>query len=282
MILVEELPHDRLAAWLESPPARSVGALEHRLLVHRHERDPAYRVLLATAGEAAAGIGEYGRMIDDPVSPIGRAWIGVLPEQRGQGVGSALHRALSGLGRLHGDEELEGDVASPSPETRDFLARRGYRAVQTSVESRLDLRDAPPVDAEPTAGVADIASIADDPSLLEHAYRIALDSEPDIPDVRPWVEPVVVRGVAGARDRRRAVRPRGVARRLVDGEPAAYGLVQLDREGVGEHLATGVARAYRGRGLASSLKRAQIQAARCAGLHGSSRTTTKRTRRSGA
>ena len=123
------------------------------------------------------------------------------------------------------------------------------------------------MDAEPTAGVADIASIADDPSLLEHAYRIALDSEPDIPDVRPWVEPSSFEEWRAREIDDALFVPEASLVVLVDGEPAAYGLVQLDREGVGEHLATGVARAYRGRGLASSLKRAQIQAARCAGLH---------------
>jgi RimJ/RimL family protein N-acetyltransferase len=48
--------------------------------------------------------------------------------------------------------------------------------------------------------------------------------------------------------------------------PAAYGLVQTERDGVASHLATGVARAHRGAGLATALKRAQIAAARAAGL----------------
>jgi RimJ/RimL family protein N-acetyltransferase len=53
---------------------------------------------------------------------------------------------------------------------------------------------------------------------------------------------------------------------FVDGRPAAYGLVQLERPGVGAHLATGVARAHRGQGLATAVKRAQIAAARRIGL----------------
>ena len=62
--------------------------------------------------------------------------------------------------------------------------------------------------------------------------------------------------------------PGGCFVALADGEAVGIaGLTALDaRPGTAEHLLTGVRRAWRGRGIATALKRAQIEWARSAGL----------------
>jgi GNAT superfamily N-acetyltransferase len=44
-----------------------------------------------------------------------------------------------------------------------------------------------------------------------------------------------------------------------------YAIIQQHKQGTGEHSMTGVARSYRGRGIALALKEAQIAAAKAAG-----------------
>jgi GNAT superfamily N-acetyltransferase len=264
VIEVAQLSFDRLGEWLElRNRIESDDPLGMDILVSRRQRDPSHVDLLATLDGVPAGVGVYGHMVDDPVSPIGRTHFRVLPELRRRGVGTALHRTASELGRANGDEELEGEVADPAPDTLAYLEHRGYRRVQLMIESRLDLSQ-PSEDGERAA--VELASVAERPEALEDAYRIALESEPDIPESREWVRP------ASFDDwKRREVDdllfvPELSLVAYVDGMPAAYGLVQTERDGVAGHLATGVARAHRGAGLATALKRAQIAAARAAGL----------------
>jgi GNAT superfamily N-acetyltransferase len=268
VIEVDELPVGRLDEWLEvrnriEPDDR----LELDLIVHRRERDASHRNLLATLDGTPAGVGVYGRMLDDPVSRIGRINFRVLSEHRRRGVATALHRAVSELGRGHGDEELEGQVVGPTAETEAYVAARGYRAVETMIESRFDLRA--------TAGDSvllghdglELRSAAEDRDVLRGAYTVALESEPDIPQAHSWVRPASFDEWRAREIDNVLFVPEASLVAYLDGEPVAYGLVQLERAGLGAHHATGVARAHRGRGLATALKRAQIDRARAAGLN---------------
>jgi GNAT superfamily N-acetyltransferase len=272
VISVESLPVDRLDEWLDvRNRIEPDDPLELELLVHRRGRDPDLRDLLATLDGVPAGVGVYGRMLDDPVSPIGRINFRVLPEYRRRGVGTALHRALSELGRKHGDEELEGQVAAPVSATEAYVAACGYRAVMRMIESSFDLRATPShSDLRDTVSRAqglELRSVSEDPAVLEGAYVVALESEPDIPDARAWVRPASFAEWRAREIDDPLLVPEASLVAYADGVPVAYGLVQLERTGVGAHLATGVARAHRGRGLAQALKRAQIERARDAGLH---------------
>jgi GNAT superfamily N-acetyltransferase len=266
VIAVEQLAADRLGEWLELrnriEPDDPLGM---DVVVSRRRRDPSHVDLLATLDGVPAGVGVYGHMVDDPVSPIGRANFRVLPELRRRGVGSAIHRVASALGRANGDEELEGEVADPAPETLAYLEHRGYSAVLRMIESRLELAEA--TVSAGTPGL-ELVSVAERPDALEDAYRVALESEPDVPESREWVRPASFADWKSREVDELLFVPEVSLVGYVDGAPAAYGLAQMERDGIAAHLATGVARAHRGAGLATALKRAQIAAARDAGLRG--------------
>ena len=265
MIRVEQLPVERLDEWLDvRNRVEPDDPLELDLVRARRRRNPTHVDLLAWLDGAPAGVGVYARMLEDPVSPIGRVNFRVVREYRRCGVGTELHRAVSDLGRARGDEELEGQIVAPGPEAKAYLDHRGYRAVLRMIESRFDLTS--PLPSGGSRQTCRIVSAAEQPQVLEAAYAVALEAEPDAPDSRPWVRPA-----SFADWRAREIDDTTFLAEVslvafVDGEPAAYGLVARDRAGVGAHVSTGVARAHRGHGLATALKRAQIERARAAGL----------------
>jgi GNAT superfamily N-acetyltransferase len=273
VIDVEELPAERLAEWRDvRNRINADDPVELDFLLHRRKRHPGHRDLLATLDGVPAGVGTYARMIDDPVSPIGQINLRVLPEHRRRGVATALHRAVSEIGRAHFDDELEGKVIAPTAETEAYVAARGYRRVQRMIESRFDLRQAPARDVSRDTASQGTRRLelrtAEDPVVLQAAYVVALESEPDVPNPSAWVEPASFEEWRAREIDDALFVAEGSLVAFVDGEPVAYGLMQLERPGLGAHHATGVARAHRGRGLATALKRAQIERARAAGLHG--------------
>jgi GNAT superfamily N-acetyltransferase len=266
VIDVEQTPVEGLAEYLElRNRVAPDDPLDLKALVARRRRDPDHVDLLARVDGVAAGIGLYARVLDDPVAPIGRFGLQVLPELRRRGIGTALHRAVSDVAREHADEELECQVIGDTPTAQAYAAARGYREVERMVESRLDLTTPSNTVLQAPSGVR-FASAAEGPQSLEDAYVVALEAEPDIPRSRAWVRP---RDFDDWRAREidddRLVHEASLVLYVGD-EPAAYGLVVLHRAGVGEHFATGVARAHRGRGLAYALKLAQVARAREAGL----------------
>jgi GNAT superfamily N-acetyltransferase len=267
VIDVEELPAERLAEWLDvRNRINADDPVDLDFLLHRRERQPGHRDLLATLDGVPAGVGTYSRMIDDPVSRIGQINVRVLPEHRRRGVATALHRAVSEIGRTHGDEELEGKVIAPTVETEAYVAARGYRRVQRMIESRFDLGTAPSSSSADDSRF-EIRSVAEDPSALEQAYAIALEAEPDVPNPSPWVRPKSFEEWRAREIDDELFVPEVSLVAFENGEAVGYGIVQLERPRLGAHHATGVARAHRGRGLATALKRAQIERARTVGLH---------------
>jgi GNAT superfamily N-acetyltransferase len=267
MISVERTPVDGLDEWLDvRNRVDPDDPLELALLVRARERDRARVDLLARVEGVAAGVGFYQRLIDNPQSRLGRAVVRVLPEFRRRGVATALHRELSAIGREHGDEELEGQVAAPTAATDAYCAARGYRPVERMYESRLTLTEPRPEPGSVNGEGVVVRSAAEDPEVLRDAYAIALESEPDIPQAREWTPP---RDYDDWRSREiddALFVPEASVVVYADDKPAAYGIVVIEREGLGAHYATGVARAFRGRGFAQALKRAQIVRAREAGL----------------
>jgi mycothiol synthase len=265
VILVEQLSVERLEEWLDVRNRIELDdPLELDLVRARRARNPTHVDLLAWLDGVPVGVGVYERMLDDPVSPIGRVNFRVLPEHRRRGVGTELHGAVSELGRVRGDEELEGQIVAPGPDAKAYLDHGGYRAVLRMIESRLDLASAPA--AGGSRETCRIASAAEQPQVLEAAYVVALEAEPDAPDSRPWVRPASFAEWRAREIDDATFLPELSLVAFVDGEPAGYGLVARERAGVGAHLSTGVARAHRGHGVATTLKRAQVERARAAGL----------------
>jgi GNAT superfamily N-acetyltransferase len=275
VIEVEAVPVERLDEVLDvRNRVDPDDPLELATLVRGREREPDRVHLLARVDGVAAGVGVYSKLLDHPGSTTGRISLRVLPELRRRGVATALHRAVSEVARRHGDVELEGLVVAPTTATEAYCATRGYRVVERMVESRLrlDLDTAAPAPELPcdnlSQGIARLAvrAAADDPAVLEDAYLVALEAEPDIPQAREWVRPASFEEWHAREIDDAAFVPEASLVLYVDDVPAAYGLLSLQRAGVAEHFATGVARALRGRGVAHALKRAQIARAREVGL----------------
>ena len=225
------------------------------------EAYPGGRRFLAWLDGVAVGAGGAGRVYIYPPEFEG-LWgnISVMPEHRRKGVGSALLAAMSNAAREHGKTMLIGRTTADRPEAIEFLEHRGFREHERMkiVRLELDSLDLPPL--EPPDGVV-ITSLEARPDLVQGVYEVALEALPDIPGDAPEApgtfEAFRVRDVDGP-----SIPPGG----FVVGVDAATGrvigyaslMVAPGRPDVAWHHMTGVARDWRGRGIASALKRATI------------------------
>jgi GNAT superfamily N-acetyltransferase len=109
---------------------------------------------------------------------------------------------------------------------------------------------------------------AERPDLAPQLHEIACEALPDIPGeedaVVPGLEEWLAEDMSGLNDR-----PEGVIVALADGVAVGYAKFHLPqaRPGVAVHDLTAVRRAWRGRGVAGVLKRAQLAWAAERGYH---------------
>jgi len=181
--------------------------------------------------------------------------ITVLPAGRRRGVGTALYEAVSAWARERGRETLDTFAREEDPEGIDYALRRGFveESREAGLELRLDGIEPPAVEAPEDV---EIVTLAERPDLANPLYDVARESFPDIPGaeaevMRPlehWVQhhlygPGNETWIAVAQD-----------------EPVGYAMLRISaaRPGHAIHAMTGAKRAWRGRGIASALKRAQI------------------------
>jgi GNAT superfamily N-acetyltransferase len=157
-----------------------------------------------------------------------------------------------------GKTGLEVWTTTDTPEVAAFLEARGYAEVRRYVISELDVAAAQ--DPEPPA--LPVTSLAERPELVEALYEIALESYPDQPgrggsQISPF-----------ARWRGWSIEPsppEAIFVAMEGDEVLGYGYLAQE-EGVWTHGFMAVARPHRGRGVAGSLKRAQIAYAKARGL----------------
>jgi GNAT superfamily N-acetyltransferase len=211
----------------------------------------------------------------------GYVWVGVLPQARRRGLGTALweladeHLSAIGVSRINADAAGDADGER-------FLRRRGFELWRTVVVSAVDPRSIDPgALAERQAAAASrghrLVPFAEaDPRAL---YRLALETSDDEPGeetayqltFEEW-ERELLRFPDLALEGSFAV--------VADGETVAYSALSADRDtGRGRNEGTGTAPAYRGRGLASLAKLAQL---RWAAEHGVVRVITDNDERNAA
>jgi mycothiol synthase len=232
-------------------------------LAHVIQDDEESAWILASRGDEALGCG-VGR----PSSIAGSlyAMARVLPEHRGQGVGTRLYEALSehaarlGLTSLWGRIE-EGDAASLR-----FAESRGFREVSREYEVVLDVSKAH-VAAEPPAGVM-LMSLAERPELVRPVYEVDVEVGADVPSHEEDYEPMTFERWHATYLEGPGAMPAACIVALVEGEVVGY--TGLRRRGstspTAENLLTAVRRPWRRRGIATALKREQISRARNAGV----------------
>ncbi len=249
---------DDLAFWVEihnrcSPTPVTVEELR----AYREALAGELHLLAPAAGEPAAAA-FVALEADRRSHGAALGWIGVLPEARGHGVGSTLLAALAdwtlraGLGALEG-YVLEGDAPS-----RAWAERRGFEEVGRDSWLALDIRDLEAPAVDPPEGV-ELTTLASLPELARGVYEVACEAYPDIPgqedDAMESFEDWLAHDLGGPNDD-----PEATFVAAAGGEVVGYSKFHLPqaRPGVAVHDITGVKRAWRGRGIAGALKRAQI------------------------
>ncbi len=227
------------------------------------------RIVAVDASGALAGVGDAMR---DSWMPSGRFLIDVVvaPGARGQGLGSQMYADAEAFACEHGARELEAEVPENSAQGQQFAQRRGFLVDRHMFESVLDLTtfDETPhrvvLDAAAAAGIR-FFSLAEAGNTLKNQrklYELNRDAAADNPGNEGQVFQPFERFKANIFDAS-WFQPEGQIL-AVDGDCWA-GLSAInyypDRR-MSYNLFTGVARAYRGRGLAQALKLIAIRRAR--------------------
>jgi GNAT superfamily N-acetyltransferase len=194
-----------------------------------------------------------------PTRPtLGFVLLTVLTEHRRRGVGSALYMAASAWCEDRGVHELEGMVPEDDAESLAWAERRGFRPVERNSRLVLDLTAIEPPDVAAPTGIA-IVTLAHRPALKRGIYDVACEAYPDIPGWRGVTMEPFESWVAH-RLERTDDRADATFIAVADEEVVGYAkfMFTAARPRDAEHDMTAVKRAWRGRGIAGALKRAQV------------------------
>jgi GNAT superfamily N-acetyltransferase len=204
-----------------------------------------------------AGVARLEPRISDRKGAAG--WLLVAPRARGSGVGSALYSAISNWARQRGLEWLEGSVRDNEPESIAWAERRGFAEDRRESGLELDLTTMDPPEVAAPDGI-EIVSWSERPELARGLYEVACEAYPDVPgDENDPMEPFedwLAHDMSGPSDP-----PEATFVALAGDEVVGYAKFSLPKAlpAVAWHDLTGVKRAWRGRGIAGALKRAEIR-----------------------
>lgn len=186
------------------------------------------------------------------------AIVTVLAEERRHGVGSALYQVVSKWAAERGLDAMESWVEEDNTESIAFAERRGFAEIERNGRMVLDLAAVGELGVEPPAGI-EVVTWAERPELDRGLYEVACEANPDIPgSEQERMEPFedwLAHEMRGSGDL-----PEATFVALAGDEVVGYAKFSLTaaRPRVAAHDLTGVKRAWRGRGIAGTLKRAQI------------------------
>jgi GNAT superfamily N-acetyltransferase len=183
-----------------------------------------------------------------------------VPERhRRRGAGTALYETISAWARDRALDTLEARVSDDDPASLAFALERGFVEDRREPGVALDLTAIEPPPVEPPPGI-EIVSWSERPDLAPGMYEVMRDASPDVPgfadeQLEPfedWLE----HDMQGPGDR-----PEATFVALAGDEVVGYAKFSLTaaQPTVAHHDLTAVKRAWRGRGIARALKRAQIQ-----------------------
>ena len=224
---------------------------------------------LADLDGAAAGTCTTGRLhIHGPDHPRFYLGLWVLPERRGHGAGTALYLAASEAARAAGKSGFQTWVSEAQADGVRFLLGRGFTVTGRDKVVSLGLRGLDAPEPAPPAGIT-LVTLAEQPDLVPGIHAAAVEAYPSIPSMTP-IQPgsldefnaADVEAVGMAKD------AFVVALDGTTGEVAGYANLKLAQGGAPfayQHM-TAVRPAWRGRGIATAMKRATIACAVRAGL----------------
>jgi GNAT superfamily N-acetyltransferase len=213
--------------------------------------------LVAWKDGEAVGSGFAAIMPQRPELP--HVLLTVLPEARGNGVGTALYGGISDWARGHGLDELEAVVSDEDPDSLGFAERRGFTEDHREKGVALRLAEIDPPAVEPPDGI-EIVSWAERPELASGIYEVALEASPDIPgwedEIPEPFEDWLRNEMQGSGDK-----PEATFLAVAGDEVVGYAKLSLTdaQPKTAHHDLTGIKRAWRGRGIARALKATQIR-----------------------
>lgn len=232
-------------------------------LGHGFEGDRDSLWALAYVDDQPAGIG-----VDRPSSRPGSnfASIRVLPEVRGQGVGNALLAAISEHARAAGAAKLWGRIRAGDGVSLAFTNKRGFSEVGRECDVMLDLTRSRHEQPQPPPGIL-LVSFAERPDLIPAVFDVDSEVSVDVPSHGTPPTTTFERWSFENLEGPGALPEACFA--ALDGDKVV-GYAALRRRGAGapdaENLLTAVRRPWRERGIATALKRAQIERAHEAGI----------------
>ena len=186
--------------------------------------------------------------------------VAVVPNRRRAGIGSALLAEASRRARSLDKDSLQIEVRKSDEASRSFLERRGFGKVGAEEAVSLTL-GGDPASSVPAEGIT-IVSRRERPDVVEAMYEVFVEAEQDVPG-SPTGETIEA---WRAREIDRPSRSPDLSFvALAGGEVVGYAVLEVLGDG-GHHGFTAVKRAWRRRGVATALKRAQIHAAGRMGL----------------
>jgi len=266
VIDVEEIDEEGLDRWVAIHNAvLARDPLTPSMMIDWRKQAEATTWLIASIDgiEAGAGVGVTGWHAEPGV---GRIEVEVLEEWRAQGLGTALLEHLTAWSVARGQTHADSSVEELDAASLAWARRRGFTEVGRSALLALDLETATWPEIDPPEGIT-IASWADRPDAVQGMYEVACEAYVDVPGEADTemasFESWRANDLDGAGDRPEAT---FVAFQGVD--VVGYAKLSLSeaRPTVAFHDMTGVKRAWRGRGIASALKRAEIAWAMDAGF----------------
>jgi RimJ/RimL family protein N-acetyltransferase len=221
----------------------------------RQAEDMGWFVAVADGEDAGAGLALVG-WHSRPQTAFVEAW--TLPAARGHGVGAGLYAELLRWSTEHGCIAVETAVAEDDEASLAWADRRGFREVGRNSRLVLDLDRIEAPALEPPAGI-EISTWAERPGIEHGLYEVMIEAAPDVPGEEhselPSFEAWLANDMQGLSDR-----PEAVFVAFYADEVVGYGKLALPHYRTGDafHDLIGVKRAWRGRGIAGALKRAQI------------------------
>jgi len=220
----------------------------------RQAEDMVWLVATLDGVDAGAGVGLVGWHSQPGVA---HSEFFTLPAARGRGVGSALYAELRRWSAERSSEALTSVVAEDDAESLAWSERRGFEEVGRNPLLVLDLDGIEGPAVDPPEGI-EIVTWAERPGIEHRLYEVYVEAEPDIPgeeaNEMPPFEKWLSSDMQGISDH-----PEAVFVALDGDEVAGYAKLSYWQRGSRAfHDLTGVKRAWRRRGIASALKRAQI------------------------
>lgn len=266
MIAVEEIDERCLDRWVTIHNAvHARDPLTPGMMIDWRNQADSMIWLIASIEDVEAGVG-VGVIGWHAEPGVGRVEVEVLEERRGNGIGTALLERLSAWAVAGAQTHADSSVEELDAASLAWASRRNFTEVGRSSLLALDLESATWPEIDPPDGIT-ITSWADRPDAVQGMYEVACEAYVDVPGEEDAemaaFEDWRANDLGGAGDR-----PEATFVAFAGVDVVGYAKLSLSeaRPTVAFHDITGVKRAWRRRGIASALKRAEIAWAMDAGF----------------